>query len=196
MPAPIHSPAQARFQRLLTRYLELNRRNATDLVTQKAKRASVAFYKATKDAAPSKEKIKQDVLALGWKVKRPKGAWPLKKGEKRGSKGPLNRMRAAAIGRRQKAIGLVASGWLPAMDKLGAKGGAKDAANFRRPQGSVEVVNAGSANPGIVIVNSTPGIVAVEKKHGIIRQGLDEVSRDIIPYIRRKQQQTRSELQR
>jgi hypothetical protein len=179
-------PAAAHFQRVLDKYLQVNRRNTADLVKEKARRASYAFYKATRDAAPSKDKIRQDVLALGWKVKRRAGAWPYRKGEKRGSKGPLNRMRAAVIGRRQKAIGYVASGWLPAMAATGANGGGKDAANFRNPKGSVEVFGLGTSTPGIAITNSTPGVVTVERRHGIVSQVLNDLSKDMETYLKRK----------
>ena len=189
MQASITMPAAARFQQVLDKYLQVNRRNAADLLREKAKRASFAFYKATRDAAPSKAQIRADVLALGWRVKRKPGAWPLRKGEKRNSKGPLNRMRAAAIGRRQKAIGYVASGWLPAMAATGARGGAKDGANFRNPKGSVQVVGLGTDRPGIAITNSTPGVVSVEKRHGIVAQALKELSRDMESYLKRKSEE-------
>lgn len=189
MQASVNTPGADRFLRTLDKYLAANRRNSADLLKEKARRASFAFYKATRDAAPSKEKIKQDVLALGWKVKRKPGAWPLRPGEKRGSKGPLNRMRAAAIGRRQKAIGTVASGWLPAMAATGAKGGAKDAAHFRNPKGTIQVSGMGTNTPVIALTNSTPGVVTVEKRHGIVAQVLNELSRDMEAYLKRKSEE-------
>lgn len=189
MQVSVTMPAAAHFQQVLDKYLQVNRRNASDLLKEKARRASFAFYKGTRDAAPSKEKIRQDVLALGWKVKRKPGAWPLRKGEKRGSKGPLNRMRAAAIGRRQKAIGYVASGWLPAMAATGAKGGTKDEANFRNPKGSVQVTGMGTSTPSIAITNSTPGVVTMEKRHGIVAQGLNDLSKDMEAYLKRKSEE-------
>ena len=189
MQATINSAEAAHFQKTLDKYLAVNRRETPLLLMEKAKRASILFYKGTKAASPSKEKIKQDVINQGWQVKRPKGlAYPYKKGEKRGSQGPLNRMRRGAIARRQKAIGYVASGWLPAMKALGANGAAKDAANFRNPKGSVSVVGVGTDRPGISITNSTPGCVAVEKKHGVVRQGLVALAADMQTYIDRKQQ--------
>ena len=189
MQVSVTMPAAAHFQRVLDKYLQVNRRNAADLLGEKAKRASLAFYKGTRAAAPSKEKIAQDVKTLGWRVKRKPGAWPYRKGEKRGSSGPLNRMRAAAIGRRQKAIGYVASGWLTAMAATGAKGGANDAATFRNPKGSVQVVGLGTDRPGIAITNSTPGVVRLEQRHGIVAQALSDLSKDMEAYLQRKSEE-------
>ena len=196
MPAAIYSTGRERFQATLSQYLALNKRNCRELIAKKAKSFTIEAYKATKAVAPTPNKIKQDVLALGWRVKRKAGAWPYKKGEKRGSPGPLNRMRASVIGRRQRAIGSVAAGLIPAMGALGAKPNAKDAANFPRAQGRLDVLSGPDTAPGLCVVNQQPGCVAVEKKHGIVDASLVKIEKDMQTYITRKQDETARAVQR
>ena len=193
MPALINSPGLPRLQRIFRRYSELRKRTLNECIVHKAKSAVIEFYKAAKAIAPTPGKIKADVTSRGWRVKRKPGAWPRKPGEKRGSRGPLRRMQAAQTKRRQRAIGSVASGYIPAMKGLGVKPGA-GADKFRRPKGKLDVVGQGTSTPAIAVTNSTPGIAAVEKKHQIIRQGLNAVAKDTLEYIRRKQEETAREL--
>jgi hypothetical protein len=186
MPDAISTPGFARFQRVLTAYLQTNRRDAKELITKKAQSAAVSFYQETQKAAPDPAKIKADVLALGWRVKRKPGAWPRKKGEKRGSKGPLNRMRAAVIKRRQRARGVVATGWLPAVKKLGGKPGGKKLAEVRNPRGRVAIEQSSPDVFTVTVANSTPGIVKVEQKHRILKKGFDAGTKDMVKYLRQK----------
>ena len=190
MPAPIYSTGRERFQKTLNAYLALNKRNCRELIAKKAKSFTIEAYRAMKAAAPTPQKIKQDVLALGWRVRRKPGAWPYKKGEKRGSKGPLNRMRAAQINRRQRAIGSVASGLIPAMTALGASPASKDVANFRQPRGRLDILSGGDTNPGLCVVNQQNGCVAVEKKHSIVDTALGKIEADMQTYINRKREET------
>lgn len=185
MAASSTAESAARCQATFRRYLELRKGLARELIVKKAGSFAVEAYKATKAVAPSPGKIKQDVTSRGWRVRRKPGAWPRRRGEKRGSKGPLKRMQAAQVKRRVRAIGSVASGFIPAMTALGSKVGAKDTGKFKNPRGSVVV-----SSSAIGIVNSTPGIVAVEKKHHIIKTALDAVTRDMETYINRKLQET------
>ncbi len=189
MPAIIHSTGRDRFQATLNKYLELNKRNCRELLAKKAKSFSVESYKLLKSAAPTPQKVKDDVLALGWRVKRKAGAWPLKKVEKRGSTGPLNRMRAAVIRRRQRAIGSVASGMIPAMTQLGAKPTSKDSSTFQHPQGRLDVLTGSDTTPGLCVVNGQPGSVKVETQHGIVDKALAVIEADIQVYLDRKSEE-------
>lgn len=187
--AAIYSTGRERFQKTLDTYLTLNKRNCRELIAKKAKSFTIEAYKATKAAAPTPGKIKQNVLALGWRVKRKAGAWPLKKGEKRGSRGPLNRMRAAVIRRRQRAIGSVAAGLIPAMNALGAAPTSKDASTFQHPLGRLDILTGSDTTPGLCVVNGQPGCAAVEKKHGIVDAALAKIEADMQTYIARKQEE-------
>lgn len=191
----INSPSADRFTRLIGKYLEVSTRNAGELVARKAKDVSIQLYKATATLAPSEAEIARKVKSLGWGVKRKKGAWPLHKGEKRGSKGPLKRMQAAQIKKRAKARGTVATGWLPAVTKFGGSAG-KRLVQVRNPKGSVTISGIGTSSPSITITNSTPGIAAMEKQHRILSTAFNEASKDIVTYLRRKQQETANEVQR
>ena len=188
MPAPlIETPARARFERLLERYLQVNTRNAPELVTKKAKTVTVELYRAAVAAAPSPAQIARDVKARGWRAKRRKGGWPLRKGEKRGSQGPLKRMQAAVVRRRQRAIGAAAAGFLPALTALGAKPGGRVASTFKHPKGKLEVLSTTGTAPAVAVVNQQPGIVTVEKKHAIRRTAYNAASKDVLTYLKRKQ---------
>lgn len=191
----INCPAADRFTRLLGRYLEVNTRNAGQLVAKQAKDVSLQLYKATAALAPSEAAIARKVKSLGWRVKRKPGAWPLKKGEKCGSKGPLRRMQAAQIKKRAKARGTVATGWLPAVTKFGGSAG-KRLVQIRNPKGSVTISGMGTSSPSITITNSTPGIAAMEKQHHLLSTAFNEASKDIVTYLRRKQQENANKVQR
>lgn len=159
------------------------------LVERKAKSACIEFFQATIEAAPSKDQIRQDVKARGWRVKRKAGAWPYRKGEKATKPdGPLNRMRAAVIGRRIKAVYYVATGWLPAVRQLGAKstGGKVRIVEVKNPRGKASITFNGRGDITVMVSNSTPGIAKVEAKHHILRRGFNKASADIIKYLRAK----------
>ena len=188
--APIYSTGRERFQATLNTYLALNKRNCRELIARKAKNFTIEAYKAMKAVAPTPQQIKQDVLALGWRVRRPKGAWPLRKGEKRGSRGPLNRMRAAVIRRRQRAIGSAAAGLIPPMRALGASPTSKDLATFPRPKGELVILGGADTNPGLCVVNGQPGCAKVEAKHHIVDTALAKIEADMQTYITRKQEET------
>ena len=124
-------------------------------------------------------------------MRRPKGQeHGYRRGDKKGSQAPLRRMQAAAVRRRTKAIGYVASGYLPAVDGLGGKGKAKDTTNFRRPRGSVKIEGLTTGRPSVTITNSTPGIVSVEQKHGVTGKAFKAMTADMQTYIDRKQGDT------
>ncbi len=209
MPLRITIPPSAdRFTRLLGKYLEANTRNAGELVAKKAKDVAIELYKATAALAPSEADIARKVKSLGWRVKRKAGAWPLHKGEKRGSKGPLKRMQAAQIAKRAKRRGYVATGWLPAVNKLvdlakgddgkytGKSGLGRKLAQVKSPKGTVTISGMGTGSPMVTITNSTPGIAAMEKQHHLLSTAFNEASKDIITYLRRKQQETADAVQR
>ena len=190
----ISCPSADRFVRLLGRYLEVNTRNAGELVAKKAQSVAVELYKAARATAPTEAEIAAKVKSLGWRVRRKKGGWPLRKGEKRGSQGPLHRMQAAQIARRAKAAGTAATGFLPAVDKLGGKVPGKRPGAARNPKGSVAIEGIGTASPRITITNSTPGIGRLQRDHNIVRTAFNEASKDILPYLRRKQAETAAQL--
>lgn len=182
-------PSADRFSRLIGKYLEVNTRNAGELVAKKAKDVSIQLYKVTADLAPSQAEIARKVKSLGWRVKRKAGAWPLKKGEKRGSKGPLRRMQAAQIAKRAKARGTVATGWLPAVTKFGGSAG-KRLVQVRNPKGTVTIEGMGTGSPSITIANQTSGIAKMQAQHDLVRSAFNAASKDIVAYLRRKSQET------
>lgn len=182
----ISTPATDRFTRLLDRYVQVNTRNAGELVAKKAGDVSFQLYKATADCAPSKAEIAQKVKALGWRVKRKPGAWPLKKGEKRGSAGPLKRMEAAQIGKRSRARGRAASGWIPAANKFGKNPG-KRFETFKNPQGGVTIEGIGTTKPKITVFNGTAGIAKLQREKNLTRTAFNAASKDIVTYLRKKQ---------
>ena len=186
MPSLEITVASQRFERLLGKYLETNTRNAGDLVARKAQSVAKELYNVCSKLAPSEAEIAQKVKSLGWRVKRKKGAWPLRQGEKRGSTGPLHRMQAAQIGRRQKARGYVATGWLPAVNRLGgaATGGKKRLVQVKNPRGKVKIEGGGTGTLAITITNQTPGIGKMQREHNVIRTALNNESADIIKYLR------------
>ena len=191
MPGDITIESRDRFTRLLQDYLEVRQGDCDLLILRKARSATFEFYKATVDAAPTKEQIKQAVEALGWRVKRRKGAWPYRKGEKaKNPQGPLNRMRAGVIGRRVKVIYYVSTGWLPAMKRLGGKstGGKSRLQQIQNPKGKVTISYTGSGDLMVIVTNSTPGIARVEARHKILKHGFDAASEDIEKYLRAKDQ--------
>ncbi len=185
--------AQARFKRLLFEYLEVRQGNASDFVLRKAGSCAYSFYEMTITAAPSAQEIKEKVISLGWQVKRKKGRWKHKDGEKRGDPGPLNRMRASVIGRRIKARYAVASGFIPAIaelrpdNKLKSRGtGVKDGQQIRAKRGYVKIFFDGKGDISVCVANTTPGIGRVNDRHHIITRGFNQESRDIISYLRTK----------
>ena len=189
----INTPSADRFSQLLGKYLELNKRNAGELVAKKAKDVAIQLYRATAKNAPSRQEIATKVKAQGWRVKRKAGAWPLKAGEKKGSTGPLHRMQASVIGRRQKAIGTAASGWLPAVNKFGGSAG-KRLVQVKNPRGTVTIEGMGTGSPKITIANQTPGIAYMQKKFNLTRTAFNAASKDMVPYIRKKLDETAQSL--
>ena len=200
----IRFPAADRFTALLGRYLEANKRNAGELVAKKAQDVSLQLYKVTRGLAPSANSIKADVRAKGWQVIRPGGqqknwTWrkgdPIPPGKKGSNKKALNRLKAGVMARRIKARGYAATGWLPAVRKLGgkesAKGGLVQVAN---PKGSVTIEGMGTGSPRITVSNSTPGIAKLQKQHNIVRTAFNEASKDIVKYLRKKQAETAQQL--
>lgn len=197
MNASMSTPRAKAFASTLAEYIRLRSTvDPADLIQRKAKSVAIELYRAAKAVAPTRAEITADVQTHGWAVKRPKGAWPLKKGEKRGSRGPLRRMQTAAVKRRARAIGFAASGFIPALSGLGAKATARDASNFPNPQGSLTQAGLGTTRPTIVVTNGRPGIVRVQQKHDITGTAFEAVTKDTQEYITRKTQETASKAKR
>ena len=191
----ITCPGADRFVKLLGRYIEENKRDAGELIKKKAGSVSIELFKATQKAAPTDAKIAADVQSLGWRVKRRKGGWPRRKGEKRGSAGPLRRMQAAQIKRRERARGVAATGWLPGVDKLGGGKAGKKLASVTQPKGSVRIEGIGTAAPRITLSNTTPGINHLEEKNHLLEKAFNAVSKDIETYLQKKSAERAQKLQ-
>ena len=182
--------AAAKFQATLQTYIGLSKKSLDEVLTRKAKSLSIALYVETRKTAPSRSKIKADVERLGWRVRRPKGQeHGYRRGDKKGSQAPMRRMQRAAVARRVRACGFVASGFLPSVQALGGKASSKDTANFKKPRGSCKIA-LGTNQPSVTITNSTPGILAVERKHRISDAAFKAMTTDTQKYIDRKQADT------
>lgn len=175
----VSTPGLERLQQRLQQYLEVNKRNSRELLRKKAADFGIQAYKATKAAAPTPQKIAQKVTSLGWRVKRKAGAWPRQAGDKPGA--AMRRMQAAQIGTRIHRIGYVATGWLPAI-RIHGRDQKVRIKMVHAPRGRVEFLNFESDKPTILIANSTPGILAVEREHGIIETAANAVADDIEKY--------------
>ena len=134
--------------------------------------------------APTAAQIRAEVLALGWRVKRPPGAWPRRKGEKTSAQA-LKRMQRAVIAYRLRGLLSVSAGWLPAAAGLRGSG-KKELKNIKHPRGRVEFVNFNGDTPGILIANGMPGAVYVQEKHDVLGTALHAVAADLETYNARK----------
>lgn len=165
------------FQRALKQYLDL--RGNVDPQKELRRRAKnigmrlIAIYKIW---TPSRELIRNKVRALGKRVKIREAI--RKKG------GQLPGMIRAEIRARQNAISFTATGWFPAVTKLGGRPRKKK--NLRGPmRGSMEERQGSRAH--VTLVNEQPGAAQVAKHAGAAMQhAIDAERDDMLIYIERK----------
>jgi hypothetical protein len=197
------------FAATFRRYAELNRRNLADLAIDQSRKLAIELYNQTAAVAPTQAQIAADVQKQGWKIpeKFPDGrlgrgtpgqwigsavaALPRRRGRKSKARGAqeaailsskpnLQQMQAFVIKHRTRAIKYVASGWLGAVQDLGGSlKSSSGAVNSRR--GRAEV-----ADGAVSIINDTPGMMAVDQKHGVIQKAINTRINDMRVYIARK----------
>lgn len=85
--------------------------------------------------------------------------------------------------RRIFAAGFVASGWIPSIKRFRSSGSVRALAAVDSPQGSV-VVNYSAGY--IELINSTPGAVEADAKHGISDKAFRGQAEDMRRYLQKK----------
>jgi hypothetical protein len=85
--------------------------------------------------------------------------------------------------RRIFSAGFVASGWLPSIKRFRSSGSVNALAVVKSPQGGV---NVNRRENYIELVNSTPGAVEAEAKHGISDKALRGQAEDMRKYLQAK----------
>lgn len=173
-------------------YLQLNTRAAGELTQKKAGDFAIQMYAACADAAPSESQIASKVNSLGWRVKRRPGAWKRRPGET--GQQVLARMHQAVTRQRAAKRYYVASGYLPAVNKLRGSGAGrrKTVRPVVNPRGKVEFFGMNGSKPTIVITNSTPGVSYVVEKTNAVEVAATKVSNDLLVYIDRKQREAKA----
>ena len=171
------------------RYAEARGRDLSELMLDQGRKLATELFVQTKEVAPTKAQIAADVKKQGWKIPGffPDGrvgrgypAWwgKIKRGRGRPRKdappaprGPsLEQMQRFVIKRRVDALLYVASGWLGAVRDLG--GSLKQTSGKVEPDRGRAEIKQGKGYTRITIINDTPGILAVDRKHHVAKKAI------------------------
>lgn len=156
---------------------------------RRAKNVAIRLIKSFGDNAPSREEIARAVRTLGWHVKiRPKIKEKTKamaiKGKGRG--GRRRAQIAMELRARQNARTFTATGWFPALEKLGGNPRRKKA--VRGPERGRLDEKLTGLKIYELMTNAQPGAAqVVDRATGnILQAALDSERDDMIAYIERK----------
>lgn len=165
----------------LKQYLDIRRNvDPKKEIRRRAKNISLRLVRIYKQHAAKRTKIRQDVRALGNRVKvRPALRQP---GRSR------KQQIADEITARQNAVQFTATGWFPAAEKLNAK--PRVQSKVRGPKRGSIKEKLNSSKMGITMENSQPGAEVVEKQaKGAVQKAMDQERDDMLKYIDRKQRE-------
>ena len=199
------------------KYAELNRRDTARLLLEQGKKLAIELYNQTAAVAPTQSEITSDVLQQGWRIPKffKDGRWgrgypeqwlgrvvadlPKKRGRKSKARQALEarilrarptlqQMQTSVIRFRLTARLYVASGWLPAVLRLG--GAVKVTSGDVDPERGRAEIEEREGLTRISIINSTPGILTVDRKYDIAQRAIVARIADMLVYIRRKWRDT------
>jgi len=151
------------FQKALKAYELASSKTREEVLRHRARNFAFALFREYQKAGAQ---AKRSIKALPAKVMKVRTG---------------NRSRAQEKARRIFAAGFVATGWIPALQKIAGKGTLRALANVKSPQGRVVF-----GKDYIEIINSTPGAAEADAKHGLTDRAFRNQAEDMEKYLRRK----------
>lgn len=168
------------FKQALKKYCDLKKNvDPKKELRRRAKNVGMRLAKIYKDKGVSLQDISAKVKSLGVRVRiRPKIL--AKKGL------PRKGMIAAELRARRSAKGFTATGWFPAIEKLG--GTPRDTVKRTGRKRGTLVEKMGFTEKSETLINKQPGAEHVQNKNmALEQQALDAETADMVKYIIRKQ---------
>lgn len=205
MSNPVKFELDAReFTETLNKYVEVSKKDAKDVVLDRASKVAYELFKSFKKLAPSVSLLQSLPEKLNYRIRRKfkiskMKPWYLRKREPMDTRTLKEKRKAPAykgmptvaeeIRRRINARFAAAVGWLPAMrrfkySKHGTiRGAFKGIEKFRNPRGRVEI---NLSEPSVTLYNSMKEAVAAEARHHAMQSALNAQNADMRQYIERK----------
>ena len=143
-------------------------RTLTFAMIKTGRELAYALHKETKKHSPTQAMIRDLPEALGWRIKRRSGK-ALKE-----------------IERRQRHVGFVQAGWLPAIRGFGNDRETKFVHTNIKQLGAVVAQTNDNGDVSITLINRTPPAKKMMEKYGIIKTAVTRVRLGFAPYIKRK----------